>query len=456
MRLTEEEVKLIIELRGLTGNPFKITDSQTTYRVYVTPEEREELVKKRSGKDEGTPVFKDCVDNGNFYTILTSSGDLHVQKDKIREIQEVYSRKGVTIDEACLKLRMTRTDFMLCKRTFNITKSGEPFPEFDFSDNRSIERMADYSRLKNKLQYRNQLEDRKKKDFNSKINLIDKVDYWIEQITSGLQGIPRQAPYPLANIEPKPVRAVLILADAHVGLKTENSYNKYNIDVFKSRINSLIMKVPSLLRVFLPMSLDIVDLGDSISGDIHASLRTHNEAAPVEQLQIYLECIEKLIRTLSEIFPTSFRYCQGNHERVDAVKDAASNANNFGNLIPMFLNGVFRDVEQVNIITKQSVYGTHEIPMFGYFIGCEHGHNTKIDTAASNWVQLHGKLYKEIFLGHFHHRRMLDCNGILVEQFPSICGVDEYALNNRKISAPGATLIIYDRTGRIAEIPIML
>lgn len=456
MRLTEQEVRIIIESRGLTENPFHIADSQTTYRVYVTPEEKEKIIEKRKPNDGASPAFKDCIDKGNYYTILTANGELNVQKDKIREMQEVYAQKGTTIDEACLKLRMTRGDFMLCKRTFNITKTGELFPEFDFTNSRSTERMAEYSRMRTKLQYRNQLEDKRKREFNNKINLIDKADYWIEQISNGLQGVQRQAPYPLAQIETKPVRAVLVISDAHVGLKTENTYNKYNIDIFKSRINSLITKVPELLRVFAPMSLDIVDLGDSISGDIHASLRTHNEAAPVEQLQIYLENIERLIRTLSELYPISFRYCQGNHERVDAIKDAASNANNFGNLIPMFLDGVFRDVEQVDIVTKQTVYGTHEISMFGYFIGCEHGHNTKIDTAATDWVQLHGKPYKEVFLGHYHHRRMLDCNGILVEQFPSICGVDEYALNNRKISAPGAALIIYDRTGRVAEIPISL
>ena len=207
MRLTEQEVRIIIESRGLTENPFHIADSQTTYRVYVTPEEKEKIIEKRKPNDGASPAFKDCIDKGNYYTILTANGELNVQKDKIREMQEVYAQKGTTIDEACLKLRMTRGDFMLCKRTFNITKTGELFPEFDFTNSRSTERMAEYSRMRTKLQYRNQLEDKRKREFNNKINLIDKADYWIEQISNGLQGVQRQAPYPLAQIETKPVRA---------------------------------------------------------------------------------------------------------------------------------------------------------------------------------------------------------------------------------------------------------
>lgn len=143
MRLSGQEIKLIMVSRGLTENPFHIADSQTTYRVYVTPEERAEIMGQRKPMNDASPLFKDCIDKGNYYTILTDNGELNVQKDKIREIHEVYSQKGITIDEACLQLCMTRSDFMLCKRTFNITKTGEPFPEFDFVNNKSTERMAE-------------------------------------------------------------------------------------------------------------------------------------------------------------------------------------------------------------------------------------------------------------------------------------------------------------------------
>jgi uncharacterized protein YejL (UPF0352 family) len=71
--------------------------------------------------------------------------------------------------------------------------------------------------------------------------------------------------------------ALLVLADWHYGMTTDNIWNKYNSQVCIKRVNELLAQTIRHLRTHHPMALNIVILGDMAHGAIHTSVRVASD-----------------------------------------------------------------------------------------------------------------------------------------------------------------------------------
>ena len=155
--------------------------------------------------------------------------------------------------------------------------------------------------------------------------------------------------------------------------------------------------------------------------------------------------------TLGEHIEIEYRAINGNHDRIEPVKSASTEENNYGHLLLWYLDTVFKDINHINVIHSNLTSNMHEIKMFDYYIGMEHGDLGKINECVQNWTSMYKKQYREIYRGHLHHKYAMEENGTYIEHFPSLCGCDAYATSLRKVSDPEVSLIIYNEKGRYLE-----
>ena len=67
--------------------------------------------------------------------------------------------------------------------------------------------------------------------------------------------------------------AVLVLSDWHFGMTASNIFNKYDVDICKSRVKEVIDRAIEKIAVNHCRRVHVVGLGDFIHGDCHVSAR---------------------------------------------------------------------------------------------------------------------------------------------------------------------------------------
>jgi hypothetical protein len=112
---------------------------------------------------------------------------------------------------------------------------------------------------------------------------------------------------------------------------------------------------------------------------------------------------------------------------------------------------MFKDEPRVSVIDNDFPFYAH---LHGKcMLGFHHGHKVKMQQLQrvfsseprfrSMWGQAD---YSYIHCGHFHHERVVEDGGAIVEQHPSLSGRDAYAARGGWVSARGAKIITYHET----------
>lgn len=461
--LTRNQLLKLQDLRGVTINAT--IGKNGKYRVRVAPNEfsaiSEEVTETLGGEMLGvleSSVDKSLVtDMGDYFEIMISNGDIKtITKEKVLEIYEVYTSKNTTIDKACILLGITRTDFLIVKRAFNLTKSSYKYPDFCFSEgDYDRDTMVSYENQSRKIDFIQNVAKKKKLDQERRLKRYDTIGYWFDKAIDELKDLSR-VPSEGFKIEKQnhsdDFKHILVIADTHLGIKSNNPFNKYNIDIARDRFKQIAQWVTDN-KNNIKGKIHIVDLGDAISGYIHGSLREQNEIPVTTQLRYYMENLEDLLMHVAKYAPVTYRICCGNHARMYENKQDDINEANLETLIPLYLQARLSNSPRIKIFDQDNrmSVGAHEIKMFDYWIGAEHGNRVKFSDASGQWNSLYKKFFREVLIGHYHHRKSYVDNGTLVESFPSICGTDEFASNIKKNSSPEATFLTYNKTGRISE-----
>lgn len=465
--LTKEELKMLEELRGRKihtkrGKSGKYRMRVSSKEILTIRKECDKPATETDGNNLGvlpSVKQKDLVtDFGDYFEIMLGNGEVRrISKEKVLQIYEVYTSKSTTIDKACVVLGITRTDFMMVKRAFNITKSSYKYPEFCFTEeNYDPETMVAYENQSRKIDFIQNVAKKKSLDQERRLKRYDTIGYWYDKAISELKDLAKREVIEqeyLNKPSKKPAtKNILVIADTHLGIKSNNPFNVYNVDIACDRFKQITQWCYAN-RDSIGYSLEILDLGDAISGYIHGSLKEQNEIPVTTQLRFYIQNIEDMLVQLSKITNVSYRICCGNHARMYEDKKDDINEANLETLIPMYLQARLSNFSRITIFDQDPsmVIGAHSIKMFDYWIGAEHGNRVKFQDASTQWNSMYQKFFREVLVGHFHHRKSYVDNGTLVESFPSICGTDEFASNIKKSSKPEATLLTYDPSGRIKE-----
>lgn len=243
--------------------------------------------------------------------------------------------------------------------------------------------------------------------------------------------------------------ASLLISDLHYGIKCNNYWNKYDINIANERMFKLINDTILYCKTFNVSTLNVELLGDLISGIIHKTIELENEIDVVQQTlkvsELLSTCINKLADNIPEvkIFMTV-----GNHSRINPDKKESVDKENFEYLIWDYLKlrcirddvtFLENDIDETLIhytINGEEVFGVH-------------GHLDRFNSISSNFSKMFKKPIKSIHMGHLHHTALNEDSDIQVIMNSTISGVDTHSKNLRFIGKPSQTLLIYDRENTI-------
>lgn len=241
--------------------------------------------------------------------------------------------------------------------------------------------------------------------------------------------------------------AVLVLSDWHYGMKTENIFNKYNTEICKYRVRSVVDSAIERIRLHSCDVLHIVLLGDMFHGAIHTSARVASEEIVCDQIIQVSEIIAQSIQRLSKIVGEVHVYSTyGNHARTVQKKKDNIHRDNMERLIPWWLK---ERLAGDNIHVEDDT-GTEFISfdVCGHTICAAHGDLDSVNSSPRLLYTLFQKQFgydlECIILGDKHHRESFEELGVVSMISGSLCGADDYANEHRLFSTPSQLLLIFN------------
>ena len=241
---------------------------------------------------------------------------------------------------------------------------------------------------------------------------------------------------------------ILTLSDLHIGLETENYWNKFNMDILLQRLNYLKEKTITYAKQHNISKLNILCIGDIINGLLHPTTRIENQEDVAEQTVHAAEILSEFIYSLADakLFNIDVYYSVGNHGRISPNKSDSLDGENFEYFIKYILKSRCKDMKNVsfteNKYDKELIY----FNCLGWKIAATHGDkfgNKK------NMVQHITSMINEVpdyvCIGHLHHNFLDTVGNCELIINGSLSGTDTYAKSFAMISRPSQNLLIINK-----------
>lgn len=249
--------------------------------------------------------------------------------------------------------------------------------------------------------------------------------------------------------------ALLVFSDWHYGMVTDNIYNRFNTDICRERVKSVVKSAIKRIKLHRCGRLHIVFLGDAIAGAIHTSSRVSSEELVIDQLMQASEILAQAISKLATAVPDVIVYSTfGNHGRVVPNKKDNIHDDNMERIIGWWLEERLKGIDNVQVVDTE----TNEfilIDMCGHTVCATHGDIDNIYSSPKILYTLFSKKYgidlDYIILGDKHHRESFEELGVTSMICGALCGSDDYANDKRLFSTPSQLLLIFDSSGLDAE-----
>lgn len=290
-----------------------------------------------------------------------------------------------------------------------------------------FDQRREYNKLVSKDARNEHLEDRLVEAANNLTNTIGKIDFSVSK-------------------DKEKATAVLVFADWHYGMVSDNIWSTYDTDICKERVRKIAEEAAMRLSLHKCETLVVVVLGDLIHGAIHTSSRVASEELVCDQLMRASEILAQAIEYLSSFVNHTYVYCSyGNHARTVQSKDDNLHDDNMERIIPWWLEQRLKDnssIQMSSSLAEDIVY----FNLYGYNFIADHGDRDQPKTAPRMLSALLAKKYNftpdYILLAHKHHRESFEELGVTSMICGALCGADEYANNKRLFSTPEQTMLI--------------
>lgn len=238
-------------------------------------------------------------------------------------------------------------------------------------------------------------------------------------------------------------KAIALWSDWHVGSEFVNSFNTYNNDVFRSRLNKLVTQTITYSKRNNISELIVANLGDIIHGAIHVSARVQSGEDVINQIQIAAESVaEALAELAGHHKKIKFINIIGNHSRLISNKHDSIFRENLEYLIPWFLETRLKDFNNIEIVKDTDGIYIEEINDEKHVF--VHGDLDSAYTSAKNLPQILGFVPKYIYSGHIHHNYEKEFGKTEVIVNGSLMGVDDYAISKRYYATPMQKYLVLD------------
>lgn len=239
--------------------------------------------------------------------------------------------------------------------------------------------------------------------------------------------------------------AILLFSDLHIGVKCDNFYNSYNLEIATKRVNKLLDNTIEYCHRNNVKTLNICNLGDLIHGLIHVNARVEQEFDVINQVITASELIANFLNEIQVAAPQIiYRSVTDNHSRTMANKNEAIESENLSKLIDWYLQERLKDTKIIfaNDNIDEGI-GKFELSN-GKKIMFAHGHNDSINQVYQHFTGASQEFIDYMLLGHYHCEKMKTYNSSRVFVNGSIVGTEQYALSKRLFSKPSQTLLIFE------------
>lgn len=246
---------------------------------------------------------------------------------------------------------------------------------------------------------------------------------------------------------------IVMLSDLHTGQTFNSPFGQYNTDILKNRLGQLLDKVIQIGNRHNSVMVNVVLLGDEISGNIHNTIQVSNRENVIEQIKIASEVISSFCVELANVFGFVNIYeCAGNHSRLVSNKEMAVHDERLDNLITWIVKQMTMHIDNIKVhdnpenridsgISTFDLYGKEYVAVHGDFDNLNKG-------GVGNLSMMLGKIPYAILNGHNHFPSNTDINGVKVIQGGSIAGAgDNYTIEKRLSGKPNQTVLVCDENG---------
>ena len=236
------------------------------------------------------------------------------------------------------------------------------------------------------------------------------------------------------------IEALLLISDWHYGICIENCYNSYNPEIAIERINQLKSVVIQKCKKENINKLNVLNLGDMISGIIHLPLRINSRIDVITQVIQVSEILAEFLFDLSNYFTINYYSTADNHSRIEQNKKENINLESLYRITDWYLK--YR-LKNNNVAFHENKYGNDiaTLNILNHEIVGIHGDKDKQNNLIekiNNFTQHH---YEMICSAHMHHFSADEnCDTIMIAN-GSLMGTDDYAFDRRLHSQPSQNLI---------------
>lgn len=246
---------------------------------------------------------------------------------------------------------------------------------------------------------------------------------------------------------------IVMLSDLHTGQTFNSPFGLYNTDVLKDRLNQLLDKTITIGRRHSSVMVNVVLLGDQISGNIHNTIQVSNRENVIEQIKIASEVITWFCVELSKVFGFVNVYeCAGNHSRLISNKEMAIHDERLDNLITWIIKQMTAHIDTIKVHDNDAAKIDSGISMFELYgkeyVAVHGDYDVLNKTGVGNLSMMLGKIPYAIMNGHNHFPSNADINGVKVIQGGSMAGAgDSYTVEKRLTGKPNQTVLVCDENG---------
>lgn len=250
--------------------------------------------------------------------------------------------------------------------------------------------------------------------------------------------------------------AVVVFADWHYGMVTDNVWNKYNTQECRRRVENVVFAAYERIRFHQCRKLHIIILGDTCHGSIHTGARVASEELTCDQIMQVSEMLAEAISILADLVPETVVYSTyGNHLRTIQNKSDSIHRDNMERLIPWWIKerlSARGDIDYAEDLGNEFIM----LNVCGYNICATHGDLDKVKSSGRMLNTLFAKKYggtlNYILLADKHHTEEFEELGIETILVRALCGSDEYANLKRLYATPGQLMMIFNESvGRDAS-----
>lgn len=241
---------------------------------------------------------------------------------------------------------------------------------------------------------------------------------------------------------------IVPISDLHFGVNINNMYNTYNRDVASDRLSRYLGKVLEIASRHNTENVNVILLGDQISGLIHTSLRLENNENVIKQTMDAAELISNYIYTLSSHFKTVSVYSvSGNHSRLQPEKALNQKGEDLDKFIPFYVKAKLQNCGNVTVHDNTIDESVASFVCKNMLVYAVHGDRDSISNVVQKLTMMTGAKPDIVYMGHLHTNQYMTVYDTKVIQSGCISGSDSYCMDNRLRSKPEQAVSVIGDNG---------